>query len=116
MPPVTNSVIESLIQELTELRIRVAQLEAAAHEPDPITDGSDLRSGDDLRPGDRVFIKNKVKRPASWDNQVAWNQQAAQRATVTHQYREQIHFRTDNGVTTWRARNNLSRILNDATL
>ena len=106
MPPVTNSVIESLIQELTELRIRVAQLEAAAPEPDPVIDGD----GDDLHPGDRVLIKNKVKRPASWDTRVAWNQQAAQRATVTHRYREQIHFRTDNGVSTWRARNNLSRL------
>lgn len=119
MPPVTNSSIESLIQELADLRIRVAQLEAAATEPvaqleaaatepGPINEGSES----DLSPGDRVLVKNKVKRPATWNIADAWNQQAAQRATVTHFYKDQVHFITDNGVSTWRARNNLSKLSN----
>ena len=58
-----------------------------------------------FRIGDRVVIKNKVKRPANWVGE--WIPEAAQRAIVTHFYRDQVHFRTDNGVTTWRATNNL---------
>ena len=52
-----------------------------------------------------MTIKNKVKRPANWTGE--WIPEAAQSATVTHFYRDQVHFRTDNGVETWRAKNNL---------
>ena len=104
--------IELLIAELANLRVRVAQLEAAAatdHRTAQRTQEEDdtLRRVDDpFRPGDRVRITNKVKRPATWDNSNPWNQEAAQRATVTRIYKEQVHFRTDNGIETWRARNN----------
>ena len=43
----------------------------------------------------RVVIKNKVKHPANWHSEVAWEQEAAQCATLTHTYKDQIHFKTD---------------------
>ena len=93
--------IAALTRELSRLQVRVAQLEAAAatpHDPGPLG----------FKKGDRVRIKNKVKRPANWDVEQVWDPEAAQSATVTHTYREQVHFLTDNGVATWRARNNLT--------
>ena len=98
--------IEELTQELSRLKLRVAQLEAAAAAPQqqaaPLPPPPSLGG---FRIGDRVIIKNKVKRPANWVGE--WIPEAAQRAIVTHFYRDQVHFRTDNGVTTWRATNNL---------
>ena len=95
--------IEALtLEELSRLKVRVAQLEAAAviKPTDPTTALADFREGD------RVTIRNKIKRLANW--RTVWGQEAAQRATVTHLYRDQeVHFRTRNGVNTWRARNNL---------
>ena len=92
--------VEALTLELSRLKVRVAQLEAAAptpHNPGPLG----------FKKGDRVKIKNKVKRPAKWDVDQPWDPEAAQIATVTHTYLDQVHFLTDNGVATWRARNNL---------
>ena len=111
--------IEQLIVELRDLRLRVAQLEtaaandrvaqpetAAASEPEDSTSpGAAAAIG--FKKGDKVLIKNKLKRPATWPNDVAWDKELAQRATVTHLYGEQVHFVTDNGVKTWRAVNNL---------
>ena len=104
--------IDLLIAELANLRVRVAQLEVAAatdhRTAQRVQEDDTLRRVDDpFRPGDRVRITNKVKRPATWDNSNSWNQKAAQRATVTRIYKEQVHFRTDNGIETWQARNNL---------
>ena len=93
--------IAALTRELSRLQVRVTQLEAAAsipHNPGPLG----------FKKGDRVRIRNKVKRPANWDVKQAWDPEAAQSATVTHTYLEQVHFLTDNGVATWRARNNLT--------
>ena len=94
--------IEALTLELSRLQVRVAQLEAAAptpNNPGPLG----------FKKGDRVRIKNKVKRPANWCTDDAWDPEAAQRATVTHTHLDyQVHFITDNGVATWRARNNLN--------
>ena len=107
-----TSDIDLLIAELANLRVRVAQLESAAatdHRTDQDTqvDGSPRRVDDPFRPGDRVRITNKVRRPDTWDTSNTWDQKAAQRATVTRIYKEQVHFVTDNGVETWRARNYL---------
>ena len=104
--------IDLLTAELANLRVRVAQLEAAAATDHRTTqdtqeDDSPRRVDNPFRRGDRVKILNKVRRPATWDTSNPWDQKAAQRATVTRLYREQVHFRTDNGVETWRARNNL---------
>lgn len=52
-------------------------------------------------------ITNKVNKPQNWLGE--WDQAKAQKATVTHFYRGQVHFVTDNGIRTWRAVNNLSR-------
>jgi hypothetical protein len=48
--------------------------------------------------GDRVHIKNKLKKPADWNNSVKWVEE--RRATVTRVLKGQIHFVTDNGVRT----------------
>ena len=64
--------IETQTLKLSRLRVRVAQLEAAAAPRN--TDAFD--SG--FKQGDRVKIENKVKRPANWKNDVAWDQTAAQ--------------------------------------
>ena len=60
--------------------------------------------------GDLVKIRNIVRKPATWHSDNEWNQEQAQLATVTHNYKGQVHFVTDNGVKTWRAVNNLTRI------
>jgi hypothetical protein len=57
--------IDQLTTELRDLKIRVAQLEAAA-----IDRKSDERSASGeaaavFQPGDRVKIKNKLKKPAT---------------------------------------------------
>lgn len=105
--PVTNIDVENLIQQLSDLRIRVAQLEAAATERDPSIESV---VATDFAPGDRVVVKNEVKRPTYWRGENDWDQEAAQRATVTHLYRDQVHFLTDNGISTWRARGNLKKV------
>ena len=58
--------------------------------------------------GDRKRIKNKLKRPADWNNTIEWVEE--RRATVTRVLEGQIHFVTDNGVRTWRAPNNVRRL------
>ena len=67
-------------------------------------------NGDYLR-GDRIWIKNKIQKPANWDNRIAWFERDAKAATVTKVVRKgsfkQIHFITDNGIRTWRAPNNV---------
>jgi hypothetical protein len=61
--------------------------------------------------GDRVIIKNKLHKPAFWDDNTEWCESEGKTATVTEVLlrgpTEQVHFITDNGVHTWRAPNNL---------
>ncbi len=115
-----RGIVEQLISELEALRIRVAQLEAAATERGDNkgaevaatnNKGAEVAATNEFKEGDRVRIKNQLKKPATWPNKVAWNKEEAQRATVTHTYKEQIHFVTDNGVKTWRAVNNLEPLI-----
>ena len=101
--------IDQLTTELRDLKIRVAQLEAAAIDRESGCSAS-TAAAPVFQRGDRVKIKNKLKKPATWPSDITWNQDAAQVATVTHNYREQVHFRTDNGVKTWRAQNNLVKL------
>jgi hypothetical protein len=63
-----------------------------------------------FRAGDRVRITNKVKRPAAWPRERVWSESEFRSATVTKVTRLQIHFVTDNGITSWRAPNNLERL------
>ena len=110
-----------LIAELKALKIRastiVAQLEAHKQEG-PRNEGNKTSTGNEqeftvngLKKGDRVRIKNKVKKPATWPDERPWIKEAARLATITRVTKDQIHFRTDNGTATWRAPNNLERIL-----
>jgi hypothetical protein len=59
--------------------------------------------------GDRIWIINSVNKPASWDNNTLWRETRS--ATVTEVLIKgpvvQVHFTTDNGVSTWRAPNNI---------
>jgi hypothetical protein len=63
---------------------------------------------------DRIWIKNTVRKPASWNNNIEWNGNKARSATVTKVLIKgpvvQVHFITDNGVSTWRAPNNVCLI------
>ena len=103
--------IEQLTVQLRAINIRLAQLESAAAVRDPERSAGDLAAANTLKRGDRIEIKNKLRRPSTWDVRVKWDQQQAQKATVTHFYKEQVHFITDNGVKTWRAINNVSKLV-----
>ena len=119
--------IEQLTTQLRNISIRLAQLEAAASRQD--TERSATRraaapaghkkivsstSTNTVVPiiskGDRITITNVVKKPSHWNDNSEWNQTKAQRATLTHFYRGQVHFVTDNSIQTWRAINNLAKI------
>ena len=109
--------IEELITKLQEVRLQeaelTAQLEAAVreHAAPPTRNTTNAYP---FAEGDRVRIKNKIRKPADWDNQTTWSETEARTATVTNILRRgntiQIHFITDNGVNTWRAPNNLCHI------
>ena len=108
-----EDIVTQLTAELQNLKIRVAQLEAAAAP----REGSSASSASEpplqvpvFRRGDRVRINNKLRKPATWSDSAEWNQEQAQKATVTHNYKGQVHLITDNGVKTWQATNNLTRI------
>jgi hypothetical protein len=104
--------IEQLTAQLRTINIRLAQLETAAAARDRVPERSaEVAAATTLKKGDRVKINNKLKRPATWNVLVEWNQDQAQKATVTHLYKEQVHFVTDNGVKTWRAANNLTKLV-----
>ena len=64
--------------------------------------------------GDRIWIINKLHKPANWDNGLEWNESEGKTATVTEVLikgpNKQVHFVTDNGVRTWRAPNNVRRL------
>ena len=115
--------IEDLIAEWETLRIRadeiVRQLETASARRTDAISGINARTHpadergltvNGLKRGDRVLIKNKVNKPATWPIEKAWVKEEAHLATVTRVTREQIHFITDNGITTWRAPNNLAKL------
>jgi len=100
--------IELLTTQLKAINIRLAQLEAAAEQDKRLIERC-IGTTAGIKKGDRVNIVNKLKKPSTWSDRVEWDQEDAQKATVTHIYKEQVHFITDNGVTTWRAINNLRK-------
>ena len=113
----TLSTIEELTTKLREIRLQeaeiTAQLEAAVreHAPPPVRNTTNAYP---FAVGDRVRIKNKIRKPADWENQTTWSETEARTARVTNILRRgdtiQIHFITDNGVNTWGAPNNLCHI------
>lgn len=112
--------IQDILHALKALRLQEAELstelEAAllAKETTPKEPENKNQSIGYTR-GDRIWIKNKIKRPANWTSEREWDESEAKTATVTEVItigtnNVQIHFITDNGVHTWRAPNNVNRI------
>lgn len=105
-----RTTVDQLTNELKALRVRAARIESAIAATRREANDRDTTVSK-FKAGDRVRIKNRVKKPAHWSDETPWDKEAAQLATVTHieaQHRiAQVHFVTDNGVTTWRAVRNL---------
>jgi hypothetical protein len=108
--------IQELISALETLRIQEADLTAQlehALEQNKTTKKEEKRSNTQsfFTSGDRIWIKNKLHKPANWNNHRAWVEREGRTATVTEVVTrgpsEQVHFITDNGVQTWRAPNNV---------
>ena len=114
-----DDAIQQLTEQLRNVTLRLAQLEAAAGRENnessaetaaaPISFPRTAVASPIIKKGDRVNIINTVNKPRHWNNNHEWDQQKAQKATVTHFDRGQVHFITDNGVRTWRAINNLAK-------
>ena len=105
---------------LRNVALRLAQLEAAAglennkgsatRAAAPTTSSATIGAAPPIiKKGDRVNIVNMVNKPRTWNNNFEWDQRKAQKATITHFYRGQVHFVTDNGVRTWRAVNKITK-------
>ena len=103
-----------LIAELKLIKIQEANLitriEAAANKRNKDTDKTTRPITNRLSKGDRVCITNMVRKPATWNNKTEWDKDKGRLATVTKATPEQVHIITDNGVSTWRAPNNLKKI------
>ena len=113
-----------LTTQLRGINIRLAQLEPAAEQDKrPTTERSTRTAAASIiersagtaaasviKKGDRVNIASKLNKPSTWSPHVEWCQEDAQRGTVIHFHKGQVHFITDNGVKTWRAINNLRKI------
>jgi hypothetical protein len=97
--------IEDLTRELNELKIREAVLIAAIARLQAAP--ANVKG---IEVGNRVWIKNKVRKPAHWPTQTPWIESEYRTARVTKISTRQIFVLTDNGVDTWRALNNLQRI------
>jgi hypothetical protein len=101
-----DDAIEQLTAQLWQVSIRLAQLEAAAGREDngssagtaAAPSSAKTTAAPIIKKGDRVHIANTVNKPRSWNDNLEWDQVKAQKATVTHFYRGQEHFVTDNGV------------------
>ena len=115
-----NRNIDTLIQELQQLRIRetavIAEIREALGARGEAEQQNDAEFDDvnlpaaanGLRTGDRVRIKNKIRRPATAGP--SWSETRERIATVTRITTDQVHIITDNGTKTWRAHNNLRLI------
>jgi hypothetical protein len=105
--------VQQLVRRLKEIRLEASAIIAQIDRR--LDDGSGEGGMQDepmentvLCSGDRIYIKNKLKKPADWKNSIKWVEE--RRATVTRVLEGQIHFVTDNGVRTWRAPNNVRRL------
>jgi hypothetical protein len=108
--------IEELIAQLKLIKIQeaniIARIEAAAaHKKDDDKSETTRPATTRLTKGDRVRITNRVRKPATWNNETAWDEDKGRLATVTKVTPEQVNIITDNGISTWRAPpNNLRKI------
>ena len=117
-----DDLIAALTAEIEELRIRVTQVERPVGPTPEELERRARKAAEDYersarkavattyRAGDRIRIKRNLKLPSDWDSTVQWVQEQAQLATVTRVTKKQVWFVTDNGITTWRAINNIQRI------
>jgi len=111
--------IEDLIKELKDLKVRetavLNQLEAAndrrkSNERDQGQHNAGAPNDEEgiFRIGQRVYITNRIRRPINWSS--TWEAQKERFATVTKQVNNKVFVHTDNGVDTWRAPKNLSKL------
>ena len=95
--------IGELIEELKALKLResvvISQLEAAHRRqiesgsfgPGAVRGTAESDAQDTgLSVGDRVYVTNKVRRPATWNNKVTWEAEKERRATVTRVTANQV--------------------------
>ena len=86
LPSMNDMSIHFLIEQLESLQVCFAHLKKA--EPEPRTDSTTVAAvSPSFERGHRVWIKNKLKKPATWANEVAWNEDEAKTATVSHNAR-----------------------------
>jgi hypothetical protein len=116
--------IQELLDSLKTLRIEEANLSAQLEEAireRGVAGTASLKRQEErgsikqgFSKGDRIWITNKLNKPASWDNSVEWFEKEGKTATVTGIVIKgqvtRVHFLTDNGVHTWRAPNNIRLI------
>lgn len=100
---------EQLEQAIAENNCEQATYEAVAIASEEREVRRDTRR--EFSRGDRIWIINKLHKPANWDNNREWTESEGKTATVTEVLikgpNKQVHFVTDNGVRTWRAPNNV---------
>lgn len=93
--------VSKLIDELRQLQIRseriIAELESAR------------QPGNSLKTGDRVYIINRVTKPATWITATRgeWDARKERHATVQRIVGSKVYIVTDNGTQTWRKNTNL---------
>ena len=104
--------VEELITKLKALNLRRSAILARLEEAIETTIGNiRVPIANGIVKSDRVRISNKkVKRPATWTSQLAWDKERERSATVTRVTPMQVFFITDNRVETWIAPNNLKKI------
>ena len=103
--------IADLIEQLRQLRTHQERLldriEARVQRDQAQQETEDLP----YRVGDRVYITNRVRKPVF--AKPSWTARAERRASVTKIRGNRVHFKTDNGTTTWRSPENLRPLHDD---
>ena len=113
-----DTTIQDIVSKLKELRLQevvlTQQLEEALKQPNTTSPARRKDCRNNFTKGGKIFIKNRLKKPANWTGSAPWNETEGKTATVTNVIKrgdiDQIHFVTDNGVHTWRACNNISHL------
>ena len=105
----TTQLVEAVGEERDRRRGKEELAQHRAQEA-PVVAGEE-RAIHGFSKGDRIRIINTLRKPASWDNSLEWHEGTAKNATVTDILIKgrvvQVHFVTDNGVSTWRSPNNV---------